>query len=76
MLVCFGCRRNVSFFGALFIRCCFDGSFAPAMNQCAELEELEAVLATQELLAFESVEISECLGMNSIKVHVSKSLPQ
>ena len=32
------------------------------MNQCAELEELDAVLATQELLAFESVDISECLG--------------
>ena len=27
-----------------------------------ELEELEAVLATQELLAFENVDISECLG--------------
>ena len=27
-----------------------------------ELEELEAVLATQELLAFESVDITECLG--------------
>ena len=32
------------------------------MSQCTELEELEAVLATQELLAFESVDISECLG--------------
>ena len=32
------------------------------MSQCRELEELEAVLATQELLAFESVDISECLG--------------
>ena len=31
------------------------------MSQCTELEELEAVLATQELLAFESVDISECL---------------
>ena len=59
---CFGFRRNVSFFGALFILCCFDGSFAPAMSQCAELEKLEAVLATQELLAFENVDISECLG--------------
>ena len=28
----------------------------------AELEELQAVLATQELLAIESVDISECLG--------------
>ena len=46
----------------MFILCCFDGSFAPAMSQYTELEELEAVLATQELLAFESVEISECLG--------------
>ena len=32
------------------------------MSQYTELEELEAVLATQELLAFESVDISECLG--------------
>ena len=62
LLVCFGCPRNVSFFGALFFLCCFNGSFAPAMNQCTELDELEAVLATQELLAFESVEISEYLG--------------
>ena len=31
------------------------------MSQCAELEEIEAVLATQELLAFESVDIFECL---------------
>ena len=60
-LFCFGSRRNVSFFGALFILCCFDGSFAAAMSQCAELEELKAVLATQELLAFESVDISERL---------------
>ena len=46
----------------LFILCCFDGAFAPAMSQYTELEELEAVLATQELLAFESVDASECLG--------------
>ena len=32
------------------------------MSQYTELEELEAVLATQELFAFESVDISECLG--------------
>ena len=32
------------------------------MSQYTELEELEAFLATQELLAFESVDISECLG--------------
>ena len=32
------------------------------MSQCIELEDLEAVLATQELLAFESVDIPECLG--------------
>ena len=32
------------------------------MSQCAELEKLEAVLATQELLAFENADISECLG--------------
>ena len=63
MLVCFGCRRNVSSFGALFILCCFDGSFAPTMSHSTELEKLEAVLATQELLAFESVNISECLGV-------------
>ena len=62
MLVCFGCRRNVSFFGALFILCCFDGSFAPAMSRCKDLEEPEAVLATQELLVYESVDISDCLG--------------
>ena len=31
------------------------------MSQCAELEELKAVLATQELLAIESVDISEHL---------------
>ena len=35
---------------------------APVMCQYTELEELEVVLATQELLAFESVDISECLG--------------
>ena len=46
----------------MFILCCFDGSFAPAMSQYTELEELEAVLATQELPAFESVDITECLG--------------
>ena len=46
----------------MFILCCFDGLFAPAVSQYTELEELEAVLATQELLAFESVDISECLG--------------
>ena len=45
----------------MFILCCFDGSFALVMSQYTELEELEAVLATQELLAFESVDISECL---------------
>ena len=28
----------------MFILCCFDGSFAPAMSQYTELEELEAVL--------------------------------
>ena len=55
---------------------CSDGSFAPATSQCTELEELEAFLATQELLAFENVDISSAWGMNSIKVHVSKSLPQ
>ena len=32
------------------------------MSQYAELEELEAVLTIQELLAFGSVDISECLG--------------
>ena len=32
------------------------------MSQYTELEELKAVIATQELLAFESVDISECLG--------------
>ena len=32
------------------------------MSQYTELEELEAVLTTQDLLAFESVDISECLG--------------
>ena len=31
------------------------------MSQCAALKELKAVLETQELLAFESVDISECL---------------
>ena len=41
---------------------CSDGSFAPATSQYTELEELEAFLATQELLAFENVDISECLG--------------
>ena len=46
------------------------------MSQYAELEELEAVLATQELLAFESVDISECLGDEFVKSAVSKSLPQ
>ena len=46
----------------MFILCCFDGSFAPAMSQYTELEELEAVLATQELHALEIVDISECLG--------------
>ena len=35
------------------------------MSQYTELEELEAVLATQELLAFETVDISECLGDES-----------
>ena len=63
LIFCFGCHRNVPFFGALFILCCFDGSFAPAMSHCTELEELEAVLANQELLVFESVDISECLGV-------------
>ena len=43
----------------MFILCCFDGSFVLAMSQCKELEELEAVLATQELLAFGSVDIPE-----------------
>ena len=46
----------------MFILCCFEGSFTPAMSQYTELEELEAVLATQESLAFESVYISEYLG--------------
>ena len=46
----------------MFILCCFDGSFALAIGQYTELKELEAVLATQELLAFESVDISDCLG--------------
>ena len=46
----------------MFIVCCLDGSFAPAMSQYTELEKLEAVLATQDLLAFDSVDISECLG--------------
>ena len=32
------------------------------MSQYTELEELEAILATQDLLAFESVDISKCLG--------------
>ena len=32
------------------------------MSLYTDLEELEAVLATQELLAFDSVDISECLG--------------
>ena len=32
------------------------------MSQYTELEELEAILATQNLLAFESVYISESLG--------------
>ena len=32
------------------------------MSQYTELEELKAVVATQDLLAFESVEIAECLG--------------
>ena len=32
------------------------------MSQYTELEELEAILATQDLLAFESVDIFECLG--------------
>ena len=32
------------------------------MSQYTELEELEAFLTTQELLAFKSVDISECLG--------------
>ena len=32
------------------------------MGQYTEPEELEVVLATEELLAFESVDISECLG--------------
>ena len=41
------------------------------MSQDIELEELEAVLATHELLAFGSA-----WEMNSMKVHVSKSLPQ
>ena len=38
------------------------------MSQYTELQELEAVLANQELLAFESWE------MNSIEVYVSKTL--
>ena len=46
----------------MYILCCFDGSFAPAMSQYTEHEELEAVLATQVLLSFESVDISEYLG--------------
>ena len=40
----------------------FDGSFAPAMSHFTDLEEPETVLATQELLVYESVDISECLG--------------
>ena len=32
------------------------------MSQYTELEELEAVLATQELFAFDSVDVFECLG--------------
>ena len=60
-----------------FILCCFDGLFAPAMSQYTEHEELEAVLATQELLAFESVDKSECLGDEFDKsARQSKSLPQ
>ena len=47
---------------ALLILCCFDGSFTPAMNQYTELEELKAILATQELLTFEGTGISEFLG--------------
>ena len=47
-------------------------------STCTELEELEAVLATQELLAFESVDISKCLGNEFDKraLLISKSLPQ
>ena len=62
--------------GFFFILCCFGGSFAPAVSQYTELEEVEAVLAIQEFFAFESVDISECLEMNSIKAYVSESLPQ
>ena len=32
------------------------------MSQYTQLEELEAILDTEDLLAFESVDISECLG--------------
>ena len=47
------------------------------MSQYTEHEELEAVLATQELLAFESVDKSECLGDEFDKsARQSKSLPQ
>ena len=31
---------------------CFDGSFAAAMSQFTDFEELEAVLATQEFTGF------------------------
>ena len=46
------------------------------MSQYTELEELEALLATQELLAFESVDISEWLGDELYQSACSKSLPQ
>ena len=42
------------------------------MSQYAELEELEVVLATQELLASENVDISECLGDEFDKSALSK----
>ena len=32
------------------------------MSRCTDLKEPEAVLATQELLVYESVDISDCLG--------------
>ena len=47
-----------------------------SIQKLTELEELEAVLATEELLAIERVDIFECLGNEFDKSARFQSLPQ
>ena len=66
MLVDFMNNNAFLFFGALFILCCFDGPFSSGYEPVYRARGTWGRPCTQELLAFESVDISECLGMNSI----------